>query len=421
MPSADRLRPVTWGRLGTGRWALLVAALSATFVLTLFSRVAAAAPGDVFFTDEGSGQGAVYKVGPAGGAPQLFVSSAELDDASGMAIDPTTGLLVVANFSATLHTVDPATGVIGVYATGPDGSDFGDLVFAPNGQLYVTDAGPDTDAVLRVDPATKAFTPVASGFIPADSTGREAAGIAASRAGKLYITDFVDSVYEVDLAAGTGHLFARDAQLAGSDGLAFGPDEKSLYVAGFCVPVLDCANSTNPPNQVARIDMATGAVSTLATLSDAVAVSPRTDGSLLVTNTDVNALQIVPLTGSPITDFSTGGDALQYPHDSVIEPDLCAGRIPTVIGTTGADAITGSPFADVISTLGGKDTVKAGGGNDIVCGGPGKDKIFGQAGKDRLFGQAGKDTISGGKGKDRVLGGKGKDVLKCTPIDPRCK
>jgi sugar lactone lactonase YvrE len=412
---------VTWGRLGTGRRPLLVAALSAAFVLILFSRVAAAAPGDVFFTDEGSGpQGAVYKVGPSGGAPQLFASSDQLGNASGMAIDPSTGLLVVANFTATLHTVDPSTGAIGVYATGPDGSQLGDLVFAPDGHVYVTDGAPATGAVLRIDPATKAFTPVASGFIPANNN-REAADIAASRDGKLYITDFVDSVYVVDLATGTGHLFARDAQLAGADGLAFSSDEKSLYVAGFCKPVLDCASSTDPPNQVARIDMATGAVSTLATLSDAVAVSLRTDGSLLVTNTDLNALQIVPLSGSPITDFSTGGDALQYPHDSVIEPDLCAGKIPTVIGTTGADTITGSPFADVISTLGGKDTVKAGGGGDIVCGGPGKDKIYGQAGRDRLFGQAGKDTISGGKGKDRVLGGKGKDVLRCTPIDPRCK
>jgi sugar lactone lactonase YvrE len=412
---------VTWGRVGTGRRALLVAALSAAFVLILFSTVAAAAPGDVFFTDEGSGpQGAVYKVGPAGGAPQLFASSDQLNNATGMAIDPATGLLVVATFSSTLHTVDPTTGAIGDYATGPAESQLGDLVFAPDGAVYVTDDGPGTGAVLRIDPATKAFTPVASGFVPANNS-REAAGIAASRAGKLYVTDSVDSVYEVDLATGTGHLFARDAQLAGSDGLAFGPDEKSLYVAGFCVPVLDCANDTNPPNQVARIDMATGAVSTLATLSDAVAVSPRTDGSLLVTNTDLNALQIVPLTGSPVTDFSVGGNALNYPHDSVIEPDLCAGKIPTIVGTTGADTITGSPFADVISTLGGKDTVKAGAGDDIVCGGPGKDKILGQAGRDRLFGQAGKDTISGGKGKDRVFGGKGRDVLKCTPIDPRCK
>jgi Ca2+-binding RTX toxin-like protein len=401
---------VTWGRLGSRRSALLVAALSAAFVLTLFSSVAPAAPGDVFFTDEGmSGQGVVYEVGPSGGPPQPFATSDQLGGATGLAIDPTTGLLVVANFSPVLHTVDPATGTIGVYATGPNASSLGDLVFAPDGRLYVTDSDPSTGAVFRVDPATKAFTQVASGFIPASSS-REAAGIAASRAGKLYITDSVDSVYEVDLATGTEHLFARDAQLAGSDGLAFSPDEKSLYVAGFCKPVLDCADSTDSPNQVARIDMATGSVSTLATLSDAVAVTPRTDGSLLVTNTDLNALQIVPLTGSPITDFSTGGAALQYPHDSVIEPDLCAGRIPTIVGTTGVDAITGSPFADVISTLGGKDKVKAGGGNDIVCGGPGKDKLFGQGGKDKLLGQGGKDRLVGGKKKDVDKGGGGADV-----------
>jgi Ca2+-binding RTX toxin-like protein len=156
-------------------------------------------------------------------------------------------------------------------------------------------------------------------------------------------------------------------------------------------------------------------------VSDAVALSLRTDGSVLSSNTQDDLLQIIPPIGSPVSAFTTAGIPFKYPHDTVTQPDLCAGKIPTVVGTTGSDTITGSPFADVISTLGGKDIVKAGGGNDIVCGGPGKDKIFGQGGNDRLLGQAGKDTISGGKGKDKVLGGKGKDVLKCTPIDPRCK
>jgi DNA-binding beta-propeller fold protein YncE len=408
------------GEIGRFGRVLGVAALPVLIWLSLAGS-AAAAPGDVFVADEGSSpNGAVYKLGPAGGMPTVLANVPELHDASGMALDPSTGQLVVANFSSTLHTVDPVTGAVGVYATGPDGSALGDLVFAPDGQVYVSDDASDTGAVFRLDPATKTFTLVASGFIPGNQD-RGAADIAASRTGKLYISDFTDSVYEVDPATGTGHLFARDAQLAGADGLDFSPDEKSLYVAGFCEPVLDCANSTDPPNQVARIDMATGAVSTLVTLSDAVAVSNRTDGSLLVTNTDLNALQIVPLSGSPVSNFSSANGPFSYPHDTVTVPDLCAGRIPTVVGTTGADTLVGSPHADVISTLGGKDKVKAGGDDDVVCGGPGKDKIFGQAGRDRLLGQAGKDTISGGKGKDRVLGGKGRDVLRCTPIDPRCK
>jgi hypothetical protein len=401
-----------------------VAALFAAMLVTLglaLSVPAVAAPGDVYLADESGGpsssDGAIFKFGASGGAPSVVAENTALDQPSGMLLDPVTGLLLVADYTPTIHTVDRATGAIGTYATGPADADFVDLVVAPSGQIYATDN--HNDVVYRIDPATKAVVPVASGFFVPSSDSL--AGIAASRAGKLYVTDWSGIVYEIDAGTGAARVFAHDPLISGADGLAFGPDERFLYVAGFCRPVLDCGDNSNPPNQLAKIEMATGAVSTVASLSDAVAVSLRTDGSFLVSNTEDRVVQTVGASGAPVGNFTTVGAPLEYPHDTVTEPALCAGKVPTVVGTTGSDTLTGSPFADVISTLGGKDRVKARGGNDVVCGGPGKDKIFGQAGRDRLFGQAGKDTLFGGKSKDRVLGGKGRDVLRCTPIDPRCK
>jgi hypothetical protein len=384
---------------------VLVVAVVAT--LALASR-AQAAPGDVYLADSeaGSGsQGAIFKFGPSGGAPALLTDSTAVDGTSGLTLDPVTGLLLGANYTNVIHTIDRITGAVGVYATGPATAQYSDMVVAPNGQIYAADG--QNSEIDRIDPATKAVVPVASGFFEPFSDYMDS--IVASRDGKLYVSDESSAVYEIDAKTGAARVLAHDAQLAGADGMALSPDDKVLYVAGFCMPVLDCPGSTGPPNQVAVVSLSSGAVATVATVSDSVAVSVRTDGSLLSTNTNTDSLQIVPLGGTPITDFTTPGDPLDYPHDTVIEPDLCAGKIPTVVGTIGPDTLTGSPFADVISTLGGKDTVKAGGGNDIVCGGTGKDRLFGQGGRDRLLGQAGKDVLNGGKKKDVLKGGKGSD------------
>ena len=83
------------------------------------------------------------------------------------------------------------------------------------------------------------------------------------------------------------------------------------------------------------------------------------------------------------------------------------GRPATIVGSTANDRIVGSPFNDVIAVLGGKDRVNAGKGRDFVCGGAGKDKLKGGKGKDRLIGGGGKDTCSGGKGKDRAKSARG--------------
>ncbi len=90
-------------------------------------------------------------------------------------------------------------------------------------------------------------------------------------------------------------------------------------------------------------------------------------------------------------------------------PAACRGEPATIVGTDGADKLTGSPAADVIAALGGNDKVSGLAGNDTICGGSGKDTLKGGKGSDKLYGESGKDILKGGPGKDKLKGGPGKD------------
>ncbi len=90
-------------------------------------------------------------------------------------------------------------------------------------------------------------------------------------------------------------------------------------------------------------------------------------------------------------------------------PPTCKGKTATIVGTEGADQLTGTPAADVIAALGGNDKLSGLAGNDTICGGAGKDTLKGGKGNDKLYGEAGKDTLKGGPGNDKLKGGAGKD------------
>jgi Ca2+-binding RTX toxin-like protein len=92
----------------------------------------------------------------------------------------------------------------------------------------------------------------------------------------------------------------------------------------------------------------------------------------------------------------------------------------TIVGTSGNDALHGTPGRDVIAGRGGGDWVNGNRGNDLICGGAandtlkggkGKDSLTGDKGNDTLNGLAGRDSLTGGKGKDTLNGGKGNDTL----------
>lgn len=67
-----------------------------------------------------------------------------------------------------------------------------------------------------------------------------------------------------------------------------------------------------------------------------------------------------------------------------------------ILGTTGADDISGAGGSDCIVGGGGDDTLRGGGGIDILMGGPGNDSVRGGGGADVCYGggQAGDTFIS---------------------------
>lgn len=83
-----------------------------------------------------------------------------------------------------------------------------------------------------------------------------------------------------------------------------------------------------------------------------------------------------------------------------VQPLLCNGLKPTIVGTPGPNTITGTKGRDIIHGLGGDDTINGGSDNDIICGGEGNDVLNGTSGNDTLNGGAGTDSCDGGTGTD---------------------
>lgn len=83
-----------------------------------------------------------------------------------------------------------------------------------------------------------------------------------------------------------------------------------------------------------------------------------------------------------------------------VQPLLCNGLKPSIIGTPGHDILTGTRGRDIIHGLSGNDTISGGSNNDIICGGEGQDALSGNNGNDALNGGGGTDSCNGGAGTD---------------------
>jgi Ca2+-binding RTX toxin-like protein len=101
---------------------------------------------------------------------------------------------------------------------------------------------------------------------------------------------------------------------------------------------------------------------------------------------------------------------------------LCFGQPATIVGTAGADTLTGqSGVSDVIYGGDGNDRISGGAfysdddtqgtAPDLLCGGPGADVIKGGPGNDRINGGDGNDDIRGELGADVMQGNAGDDGL----------
>ena len=86
-------------------------------------------------------------------------------------------------------------------------------------------------------------------------------------------------------------------------------------------------------------------------------------------------------------------------------------KVMALIGTEGADTITGYATDDTINGLGGNDYIYGRAGNDTISGGAGADSLSGDDGNDTIDGGADNDYLYGGNGNDTLLGGAGTDYL----------
>ena len=116
--------------------------------------------------------------------------------------------------------------------------------------------------------------------------------------------------------------------------------------------------------------------------------------SILLTNVTATALTAADLNIA----FTLGGGTVTPP--------------PTggIVGTAGADVLTGTTADNAISGLGGSDKLYGRAGNDTLDGGDGEDQLYGEAGTDVLKGGLGDDTLFGGAGADTIDGGEGYDI-----------
>ena len=369
------------------RGAVIAAAL---LVAPALPAGASAAPGDIYASDFAAQT--VWKVSAAGGETAVpWGSTAQLTSPSGMALGPD-GALYVGDQDGEVYRIDLATGAIALYTDIGGTGIAQDIAFDAEGRMIVLDRS--TNDLFAIDLASKAQTRIfdGAGVFSYNS-------LAVLRNGDVFLSqEDQDDVYRLSGGVLTP-VILDDPALDLPDSLVLSGDERYLYAVSLI------------GRSVFRHDLQTGQTthSDLPFMSLARGVAIQRSGGLLVSTDD--SIHATGPTGAAAVLFSSDVD-LDRPSDLVVEPNPCAGRTPTVVGTDARDVIRGSAFPDVISTLGGKDVVSGLAGNDVACGGTGKDTLKGGPGRDKLLGQAGKDKLIGGKGKDKLKGGAGSDVQK---------
>ncbi|SME92814.1 Hemolysin-type calcium-binding repeat-containing protein, partial [Tistlia consotensis USBA 355] len=85
------------------------------------------------------------------------------------------------------------------------------------------------------------------------------------------------------------------------------------------------------------------------------------------------------------------------------EADAASRTLSLIVGSDGADNLSGGSGDEALLGGGGDDRIDGGGGNDLILGGAGDDVLFGGAGNDTLAGGDGSDTVTGGQGDDQVV------------------
>ncbi len=95
----------------------------------------------------------------------------------------------------------------------------------------------------------------------------------------------------------------------------------------------------------------------------------------------------------------------------LVDPVALLARACSIVGSGGADRLSGTAGDDRVCGLGGADRLVGARGHDVLVGGAGGDLLQGKSGRDRLDGGSGNDRAFGGAGADDIRGGSGNDIL----------
>jgi Ca2+-binding RTX toxin-like protein len=427
-------------------WTALVALIAAFAFGPTAAAAAQVAAGDVVVADPNAfgGNGGLIDLNPATGAQRTLsddaISSQDLfRDPSGVAFDPISGSLIVADPSAFggtggLIKVDPETGQQSALSSNATSSQklFADPVGvarSPSGTLYVTDpnAFGGGGGVIAVDPASGQQSVISNNAISPTPLFSDPHGIALESGGSILVAD-PDSpvpsagpegaIIAVDPTTGAQKLITGNAS---SQSDLFGDP---LGVAVETPGTLLVANTTAAASStgVILVNRSSGqqyALSTDDGFVSPAAIAMDLDGKALVADRDAfggngGVIRVDPVTGARtiLSGNPNAPDALFVdPSGILVVPPTCLGRYATIVGTEGADAITGTAGPDVISARGGDDIVDGGGGADLICGDDGRDRLTGHDGKDSFLGGSGSDVILGGNGADTAKGEAGSDKI----------
>jgi Ca2+-binding RTX toxin-like protein len=235
--------------------------------------------------------------------------------------------------------------------------------------------------------------------------------------------------------------------------------------APYTLSVIDCSDpssntTTSLPDRKASIDLAAGETVSCTfvnfkpgpgTVTCPTGTTPDASGHCVTNNTDCPAGSVkdpsgkcvVSTTGCPAGSAQNAqgqciSTNVQCPEGTTLLPgsltcesapqggrigvlgnlqsspckDRKSGADFAILGTNGADKITGTNLSDRIFPFGGGDRVSGGRGNDCIEGGSGGDVLDGSNGNDYLLGQSGNDSINGSTGNDRLDGGSGSDRIR---------
>jgi Ca2+-binding RTX toxin-like protein len=127
--------------------------------------------------------------------------------------------------------------------------------------------------------------------------------------------------------------------------------------------------------------------------------------------TTTGAAVIIPPSYGGGGGRSGGGGGNGGDNGDPTEPLRAGGCVIALLGTNGADELTGNEGSEVIIGFGARDRLRGEGGHDCLLGGSSNDRLIGGKGGDRLTGERGRDILVDRDGVNAFDAGPGRDII----------